>query len=291
MTPTPPRPLASVGKPLLWIEYLLLFFVVPGGLAWWRLHPEPIADWLAGRDASPWILRLAERPGQLMMPTLALFCIGCFVFLLLDRSFARQEFWSPRKLGPELKRILAIWLPCIAGLVGLTAVLRSEYLFILPREIPLLWLMIMCLYPIFSVYPQGVIYRPFLFHRYSSIFTTPPAMIAASAIAFGWMHIVFLNWLAPLLTLGGGVLFAWTYHRTRSAFAASFEHAIYGCWIFTVGLGLYFFGGAQVGEDGELRHPREGPPSQVDTPAYDDVSTSQLSPVRPPWLRPPSDAA
>lgn len=37
-----------------------------------------------------------------------------------------------------------------------------------------------------------------------------------------------------------GVLFAWTYERTRSTLAVSVEHALFGCWMFTVGLGSFF---------------------------------------------------
>ena len=39
------------------------------------------------------------------------------------------------------------------------------------------------------------------------------------------------------------MLFAVTYHQTQSLLMTSVEHSLYGCLIFTVGLGPYFFHG------------------------------------------------
>jgi membrane protease YdiL (CAAX protease family) len=38
-------------------------------------------------------------------------------------------------------------------------------------------------------------------------------------------------------TFIGGILFAYTYQKTKSTLLVSIEHAIYGCWLFTVGMG------------------------------------------------------
>jgi membrane protease YdiL (CAAX protease family) len=65
----------------------------------------------------------------------------------------------------------------------------------------------------------------------------------ASAAAFGFLHIIFRNSLAVGLTFCGGILFAWRYAETGSLATSSFEHALYGCWQFTVGLGQYFYHG------------------------------------------------
>lgn len=68
-------------------------------------------------------------------------------------------------------------------------------------------------------------------------------MIVASAAAFAFMHIIFRNWVAVGLTFAGGLLFAARYAETSSLAASSFEHSLYGCWLFTVGLGQYFYHG------------------------------------------------
>ena len=41
-------------------------------------------------------------------------------------------------------------------------------------------------------------------------------LVAASALTFGWMHLIFRNPLAVALTLVGGYFFAQTYAHTRS---------------------------------------------------------------------------
>jgi membrane protease YdiL (CAAX protease family) len=58
-------------------------------------------------------------------------------------------------------------------------------------------------------------------------------------------HIVFRNWPAILLTCAGGWLFGTTYRRTSSLLLVSVEHALYGCAIFTIGYGNYFFDGSR----------------------------------------------
>lgn len=55
---------------------------------------------------------------------------------------------------------------------------------------------------------------------------------------------VLQNWLAVAMTMAGGGLFAWRYDRSRSLAAVWVEHALWGCLIFTIGLGRYFYLGA-----------------------------------------------
>jgi hypothetical protein len=114
----------------------------------------------------------------------------------------------------------------------------------LPRAHPLLWLLIMILYPLLSVWPQEVIYRRFFFQRYAPLFSEGNALIAASALAFGFGHVIFLNMIAVVMTSIGGVIFAAGYAKHRSLRIACIEHALYGCLVFTLGLGQYFYTGA-----------------------------------------------
>jgi membrane protease YdiL (CAAX protease family) len=96
-----------------------------------------------------------------------------------------------------------------------------------------------------SVFPQEILFRAFLFERYGPILHGDFAKAAASAIAFGFAHIVFGNWISVVLSAAGGALFAITYLKTGSLLAACLEHAIFGDFIFTIGLGQYFFHGAR----------------------------------------------
>ena len=68
-------------------------------------------------------------------------------------------------------------------------------------------------------------------------------MILAAAAAFAFPHIVFRNPLVTALTLLGGIPFAFRHAETASLAASSFEHALDGCWLFTIGLGAYFYHG------------------------------------------------
>jgi uncharacterized protein len=79
--------------------------------------------------------------------------------------------------------------------------------------------------------------------RYHELVSSPAAVILLSAATFSFMHIIFRNPIAMALTFLGGILFAWRYHHSGSLAAATFEHALYGCLLFSLGLGEYFYRG------------------------------------------------
>jgi len=102
---------------------------------------------------------------------------------------------------------------------------------------PKLWVIIFFVYSFFSVYPQELIYRTFFFQRYKELISNKKLFIFINAIVFSLGHIFFRNTLVLLLTFFGGLLFAFTYSKTKSTLLVSIEHAIYGLWLFTVGMG------------------------------------------------------
>ncbi len=167
----------------------------------------------------------------------------CLTVLLLDRRFDRGQLWRGQAKRRQLWPILLRFLVMAVLLATAVLLFTPDRLFGIIRRIPLLWLIIMVFYPIVSVYPQGIVWRSFIFHRYRGLLTEPWVRILASAAAFSFMHIVFRNPIAPALTLIGGLLFAWTYERSKSQLLASFEHALYGCFIFTIGWGQFFYHG------------------------------------------------
>lgn len=187
-------------------------------------------------------LRLVPLPP---IPALWLLAAYCAHRLLGDAAFDRKLLWNADLLFPVAPQILAIFGAC-AALVG-TGVhfLAPRLLFDFVRRAPTLWAVVMVCYPVLSVYPQGIVYRAFFFERYRALFPNPAVLIAMSAVAFSFAHIIFRNPIAVGLTLIGGFLFAWRYAETRSLFTSSFEHALYGCWMFTIGLGEYFYRGAR----------------------------------------------
>ncbi len=100
-----------------------------------------------------------------------------------------------------------------------------------------LWLFILFFYSFFSVYPQEIIYRTFFFKRYQDLFRNEYLFILVNAALFSLAHIFFMNTLVIILTFIGGIIFALTYKKTKSTLLVSVEHSLYGCWLFTVGMG------------------------------------------------------
>ncbi len=167
-------------------------------------------------------------------------------YLLRDKGFSRKSFGDFFSLRKYRKRIL---LPFVAiSLIAITtiALTKPEALFDYPRHKTSLWLAIIILYPLFAVYPQELFYRAFFFRRYHSLFPGKHTMPLVSAITFGFAHIIYGNVPAVLLTLLGGYLFAITYQHSRSIFVVSLEHALYGCLLYTIGLGQFIHTGSPM---------------------------------------------
>lgn len=181
----------------------------------------------------------------LPIPALWLFTAYCLFILLNDRAFDRRLLWRPELLPAAAPQILVIFAVCALAVGAAVYFLAPSLMFNFVRRHPWFWALVMSLYPVLSVYPQGIIYRAFFFERYRSLFPSSALIIAASAIAFSFAHIIFRNPIAVVFTLIGGVLFAWRYANTGSLFTSSFEHALYGCYMFTIGLGEFFYKGAR----------------------------------------------
>ncbi len=112
-----------------------------------------------------------------------------------------------------------------------------DNLFVVILNKPLFWLVILFVYSLLSVYPQELIYRTFFFQRYRGLFKSDVLFILLNATVFSLAHLFFKNSLVMFLTFIGGILFALTFKKTKSTLLVSIEHAIYGCWLFTVGMG------------------------------------------------------
>tara|TARA_E500000318_G_scaffold14854_6_gene15031 strand:- start:53449 stop:53865 length:417 start_codon:yes stop_codon:yes gene_type:complete len=128
-------------------------------------------------------------------------------------------------------------------LARFTEIMPMERFLYLPTNVPVLMLMIALLYPWVSAYPQEITHRAFFFHRYRHIIGEGRVAFVLNVLTFSWLHVMMWNWVAIIMTLPAGVLFAQTYRKSNSALAAGFEHAIYGIWVFFVGLGYFVFTG------------------------------------------------
>lgn len=203
-----------------WTELAAIFVAVPGALAWMKLQ---------GGVQVP------------VIPTLVGLALFMGVALWRDPGFRAADLRPGLAERADRRRVALRFLAGATALTALVATLLPERFLELPRERPLLWAMVMVGYPVLSVIPQELLYRTFFFHRYRRLLGASTWL--ASALVFGWAHLLFGNWIAVALTIIGGGLFADTYRRTGSLGLASLEHALYGQLVFTIGLGRYFYGG------------------------------------------------
>jgi membrane protease YdiL (CAAX protease family) len=189
---------------------------------------------------------LAGWQGQILrrwvIPQLLLLAGIFLVLLWRDPSFDRRQMRAVPQDWRSLLRIVVFFV------LGGAAVLYLAWwsgmdLFSFPRERPFLWVLVVLLYPLVSALPQEVIFRVFFFHRYRSLFPEPRLMMLVSASAFALAHLELGNLPALGLSFLGGLLFANTFGTTRSLPIVTLEHGLWGDWLFTVGLGVYFYGG------------------------------------------------
>lgn len=233
-----------------------LFFLVPALLA---MIVDPL-DRAALFLEAVGLVALVEmqRPARLLMPALLLFTALVTVWLLRDRTFDRRRMWgwpATRRALPTLGVIIAAAMLVTLAVASLlhwhTGVLVTQrpwgpqsQFFRLPRDHPIATVVILMAYPWFSAYPQEITHRAFFFHRYAAVLPGRWAMICVNAVAFAWLHVPFLHWMALAVTLPGGVMFAWIYDRTRSTLACTIAHGVMGWWAFVVGLGWFVFTGS-----------------------------------------------
>lgn len=183
-------------------------------------------------------------PVSLMLnyPLVVKLCLGIFGFLYvlfvlvgieklqlkMSSNLSWKAFWKH-----TLFKLLIISVVTVLYMVFVDV----ENLFVVVLNKPLLWVAILFVYSVFSVYPQELIYRTFFFKRYEALFSSEGLVIFINAVLFSLAHLFFQNTLVLLLTFCGGLLFAYTFKNTRSTTLVTIEHAIYGSWLFTVGMG------------------------------------------------------
>jgi membrane protease YdiL (CAAX protease family) len=183
---------------------------------------------------------------RLVIPTLLLLSVFCVLILFRDKSFNRQSLYKIGNKREYIKNIIIRWIFGVVVSIPIMYFFQNELFLALPRMNINLWLLVIILYPLLSVYPQEIIFRSYFFHRYSSLFGQNLLIIAMSGLVFGIAHLFFQNWIAPVLSALGGILFARTYSKTNSLLLAVLEHAIWGDLIFTIGLGYYFYSGNRL---------------------------------------------
>ncbi|MGA0163441.1 MAG: CPBP family intramembrane glutamate endopeptidase [Bdellovibrionota bacterium] len=184
--------------------------------------------------------------GLIPLPALVFLWIGsllAYFFLSAHKRFRWSKLWSFDFKRKELVSVILRFLFFSFLMMSFVYFFFPEHFFYLPLNKPDLWIKLMILYPIISVIPQSFVYRVFFIERYSRIFRSRFFFLVLGSIAFAFMHLIFRNWVAVLLTAVGGFLFLDTYLRSRNFVLSTMEHSLYGCFAFTVGLGSFLYSG------------------------------------------------
>lgn len=178
-------------------------------------------------------------PKSSVMPML---WVGLFyVYFVMRRSGVKLFHFHIDK--DELKLVFARFAILGPLLTLLTWLLFPEMMFWLVQTHPLLWIMIMLLYPLLSALAQEVLFRAFFSYRYGNLIDDERLFIISNALLFAYVHAVFGNLIAVSLSFLGSVMFMHTYLKSRSLFSSTLEHSLYGNLIFTIGIGQFFYHG------------------------------------------------
>lgn len=159
--------------------------------------------------------------------------------LIVLKKYYKAKFFDKFKLD-DLKYILWRFTLVASFVIFFTYMFFEEYFLIFINEKTKYFLLVMIFYPLLSVIPQEFIFRKFFFKRYSFTFSSN-YLLLINVFCFTWAHIFFNNYLALLVTLLGGYLFAQTYTKTNSFSLVCLEHILYGNLLFTIGLGDYLY--------------------------------------------------
>lgn len=143
----------------------------------------------------------------------------------------------------NLKPIIIRWIFATILICLFTAWHSPDRLFYIPLNMPQIIPFLILAYPVLSALPQEFIFCSFFMKRYGHWLQSNTIKIIVSALVFAYAHMLFLNWVAPVLSFFGGVIFAYTYLRTRSLALVTIEHSLYGNSLFIAGIGYYFYSG------------------------------------------------
>ena len=164
------------------------------------------------------------------------------LWLLRERTVRDEWHWGAVN-WLNLKPVLFRWVVATILICLFTWFYEPSRLFFIPREAPHIIPFLLLAYPILSALPQEFIFCSFFMKRYGQFIQSDWMKIILSAIVFGYAHMLFINWVAPVFSFMGGIIFAYTYIKTRSLALVTLEHSLYGNSIFLAGIGYYFYSG------------------------------------------------
>lgn len=198
-------------KIYLLIEFLLLFVLFPLSLTFTYPFWLKATFAISGFAYVIWVLKSTE-----------------YISFSVKQGIHWRKFW---------RRMLFTLILIAISTIIFVLFTSPKHLFFVPLNRPALFFFILFVYSIFSVWPQEIIFRTFFFERYERLFRKKWIMVLLNAFIFSLAHLFYKNELVLLVTFIGGIIFGLTFIKFRSTTLVSIEHAIYGNWLFTVGMG------------------------------------------------------
>ena len=190
-------------------------------------------------------------------PVMFSFLWGAALYGYLVLRFAYhdhlKDIWKWKEVNwPNMKPIVLRWAMACIGMTLFIYYYDPERMFAMlmerfeedPKMVFIAIPALMLGYTFISALPQEFIFCSFFFERYKVFFGESTRMVIASAVIFAYAHILYINPVAPTLSLIAGFIFALTYLKTKSLALVTLEHGLYGSYLFLVGLGWYFYGGS-----------------------------------------------
>ena len=168
---------------------------------------------------------------------------GCVFIRYHNRAKLKEILNFQAFTKKNVNTILIRWLLLTIVIYFITFYFYNDKLFTIQKQNPYFLIVIFLVYPVLSALPQEFIFTTFFFNRYADIIPEK-LQILTSAMIFTYAHVLFINFIAPFLSLFGGLIFANTYKKTNSLALVTFEHSLYGNSLFFMGLGYYFWGGS-----------------------------------------------
>jgi membrane protease YdiL (CAAX protease family) len=218
---------ALQSRPYVIIEFLLLCIAVPG-----------------------WIILTRNAPMMMIFLWSAFtYCAVIYALCFFDKArgnFSRNvlHLWNWKAVNADaMKPMLKRFAMASVGMVIFLYFYNPDRLFYLPLQKPEFVPFLLAFYPVFSALPQEFIFCSFFFLRYARYFGSGRGMIASSTIIFAYVHVLYINPVAPTLSLIGGYIFAQTFMKSKSLALVTIEHGLYGNMLFLTGLGWYFYSG------------------------------------------------
>jgi len=191
----------------------------------------------------PLLLLLVPHSNVVVVPVVWLAAYLCWRWLRRQEDFDPSRLFGVTDFRRQLFRTIRVFGPLGALALVLAYLAMPGDFLAFPKKMPLSWLAFLVGYPVFSAYPQEVIYRAYFYHRFRPLFPRTWQLVLANTLLFGWVHVFFGGWIMPVLGAAGGLLFSRTYFRSGSLLQAAIEHGLWGDLLLATGIGWAIYAG------------------------------------------------